>query len=390
MEIIAFTLPFIVALFLLIFFRKETTWHEYLLLILPSIGIFFITRCIMVVYNQDDTEYLGTYITKVRHYDEWDEWIVRRCTRQVPAGKDANGNTRYRTESYDCSYRQYHPERWAWFDPEGEEHWLYYENEYDIIRNRFNSPMKFVDMHRRYYRIDGDAQEYVWLGSRETAYPVTYEHSYKNKVQRSRSVFNFTEISDKEADTLGLYQYPKIEMYDQNPILSKRNIVPIEQERAIRYLNGMFGAKYQFRIYVLLFENADVEISELQRSYWIGGNKNELVVCLGLKDSTHVNWCNAFCWSDYPKLELQTEQYFAKNDTLDLVKYGRFVEDRLVAGDWQRKEFEDFEYIRAELTQTQYIWILIITLLYNIGISVFIVLNDLKVRKIGDEYVSSI
>ena len=99
MEIIAFVLPFVVAIFLLIFFRKETTWYEYLLLIVPSILVFFITRAIMIGYNTTDTEYLGDYITKVRHYDEWDEWIHRTCTRQVPCGKDSNGNTRYRTET---------------------------------------------------------------------------------------------------------------------------------------------------------------------------------------------------------------------------------------------------------------------------------------------------
>ena len=33
MEIIAFTLPFIVAIFLLLFFRKETTPLEYVLLV---------------------------------------------------------------------------------------------------------------------------------------------------------------------------------------------------------------------------------------------------------------------------------------------------------------------------------------------------------------------
>lgn len=389
MEIIAFVLPFVVAIFLLIFFRKETTWYEYLLLIVPSILVFFITRAIMIGYNTTDTEYLGDYITKVRHYDEWDEWIHRTCTRQVPCGKDSNGNTRYRTETYDCSYRKYHPERWTYFDQNGEEHWLYYKEEYDKIRYRFKTPERFIDMNRKYYRIDGDAQEYVWNRTEQTAYTLTYSHSYKNKIQSSRSIFNFTKITEKEADTLGLYHYPKIIEYDQTPILSSNYSVPVNQERAVRYTNGYYGAKYQFRMYVLLFPyDKGVEISELQRSYWVGGNKNELVVCLGMKDSTHVGWCNAFSWCDSPKLELVTEQYFAERDTLDLVSYSNVIRSGLNQGDWVRKEFEDFKYIRPELSNTQYIVLLIVLLLYNIGISVFIVLNDFKIRKIGNEYVT--
>ena len=109
MEIIFYVIPFIVAIFLLIFYRRETTYWEYFLLIVPSVLLFIISRAIIVSSSQSDVEYLGDYITKVRHYDEWDEWIHRTCTKQVPCGKDSNGNTRYRTETYDCSYRQYHP-----------------------------------------------------------------------------------------------------------------------------------------------------------------------------------------------------------------------------------------------------------------------------------------
>lgn len=379
MEIIAFILPFITAIFLLIFFRKETTLKEYFLLIIPSIIVFFVTRSIMVGVNTTDTEYLGDYITKVRHYDEWDEWIVRRCTRTVSNGKTTT------TQTYDCSYRQYHPERWSYFDSKGNEHWLYYKHEYDLIRKRFGTSERFIDMKRRYYRIDGDAQEYVWNGTESTAYTVTHSHKYTNKIQNSRSVFNFTEISDYEADTLGLYDYPNIINYDQNPILSQNYTVPESQECSIRYLNGYYGSKYQFRLYVLLFPyDKGIEISELQRSYWLGGNKNEMVVCLGMKDSTHIGWCNAFSWCDTPKLDLATEQYFTENDTLDLTAYSKIVRQCLSDGYWKRKEFDDFSYIKPELSNTQHIILLIILMIYNVGISIYIVLNDLKYRENGN------
>lgn len=375
MEIIAFTLPFVVAIFLLIFFRKETTIPEYILLIVPSIVIFFLTRVIMIGVNTSDVEYLGDYVTKVRHYDEWDEWVVRRCTRTRKVG-----NTTV-TESYDCSYRAYHPERWSYFDSNDNEHWLFYKEEYDLIRKRFGTPEYFIDMHRKYYRIDGDAQEYRWGGTEQTAYTTTNSHKYKNKVQNSRSVFNFTEISKAEADSLGLYDYPVIIAHDQTPILSKNYVVPTSQERSIRYLNGFYGKKYQFRTYILLFPyDKGVEISELQRSYWLGGNKNELVVCLGMKDSCHVGWCNAFSWCDSPKLDLMTEQYFTTNDTLDLTAYSNVLRQGLKQGDWKRKNFEDFDYIKPELSGTQNIVLIILLLIYNIGISIFIVMNDLKYR----------
>ena len=331
----------------------------------------------MVSYNQTDEEYLGGYITKVRHYDEWDEWITRTCSKEVAAGRDSDGNTIYETIYYDCSYRQYHPERWVYFDNNGDEHWLYYKEEFDSIRKQFGTKMKFIDMHRDYYRIDGDAQEYYWDGTKSTIFTVTYPHTYKNKVQNSRSTFNFIKIEKDEADTLGLYDYPKIENYDQNPILSNITL-PKTDVDAIRYINGYYGKKHQFRLYVLLFQNKGVDISELQRSYWQGGNKNELVTCIGVDDSLNVKWCNSFSWCDAPTLEVRTEAFFVENQKLDLLKYSNMIETCLEKGEWVRKEFDDFKYISVDLTPTQELIMLILIAIYNIGISIYVVLNKVK------------
>ena len=366
-----YIIPFLVSVFLLFFFRKKVVWWEYIVMIAVPIVVSLVVRVIMVSYNNTDTEYLGDYITKVRHYDDWDEWVHRTCTRRVKSG-----NT-YVTQTYDCSYRQYHPERWSYFDQDGEEHWLFYKEEFDEIVRRFGTKMIFVDMHRRYYTDDGDAQEYRWNGSEKTAWPVTHSHKYKNKLQNSRSIFNFEEIDEEYADSIGLYDYPPIEMYDQSPILSHTIKLPKNQEDALRYTNGFYGKKHQFRVFVLLFEDKDIEISEKQRSYWKGGNKNELVVCLGVKDNK-VDWCNAFSWCDVPTIDVKTETYFAQNDTLDLKAYSDLLRESLDNGEWVRKNFEDFSYLKPELSLTQQIWILVISILLNIGFAIFVIKNDFE------------
>ena len=372
MEIVLFIIPFVVAVFLLLFFRKETMWWEYLLLIGPSILLMLIIKLIMVSYNQSDTEYLGDYITKVRHYDEWDEWIHRTCTRTYKSGNTT------RTQTYDCSYRKYHPEKWTYFNSKGEEYPIFYKEDFDYIKNKLKSSMVFVDMNRRYHRIDGDAQDYYWDGSEENSYTVTEPHTYKNKIQKSKSIFGFEEIDEKQAKEFGLYDYPYIERNDQLSVLSDSIKVDEKGIDAVRRVNGFYGEKYQFRLYVLIFKKQDIEISEKQRSYWVGGNKNELVVCLGMDDNKQVKWCNAFSWCDAPTLEVRSESYFSDCDSLDLVDYTKYVREMLENGEWERKSFEDFDYIRAELSSTQEIWLLILIGLYNIGISIFIILNGFR------------
>jgi len=43
---------------------------------------------------------------------------------------------------------------------------------------------------------------------------------------------------------------------------------------------------------------------------------------------------------------------------------------------WQRKRFRDFEYLDVEISSTQLTWILIIIGLYNICISIWVVINE--------------
>ena len=192
MEVILFAIPFIVAIFLLIFRRHNMVWWEYALVVIPTIILVIVVRSTIIAVKTTDTEYYGGYITKVRHYDEWDEWIERRCTRQVEVGKDSEGNAIYEEESYDCSYRQYHSQYWVYFSNiSGGEHHIS-EQQFNDIKRRFNSPKIFVDMHRDYYTIDGDAQDYMWPNTRNTIRTITEKHEYKNKVKASNSIFNFS------------------------------------------------------------------------------------------------------------------------------------------------------------------------------------------------------
>lgn len=156
--------------------------------------------------------------------------------------------------------------------------------------------------------------------------------------------------------------------------MTKRTI-PQNHLDALKFVNGFYGKKYQFRVYVLIFENESIEISELQRSYWKGGNKNELVVCLGM-NGAKVEWCNAFSWCDVPTIDVKTETFFVENGDFDLLAYSNLLRESLENGEWERKKFEDFEYIKAELTFAQEIVSLIISLILNIILAIVFIKND--------------
>ena len=173
---------------------------------------------------------------------------------------------------------------------------------------------------------------------------------------------------------MGLYDYPNIDVMNQNPIIGRK--VKDKDVQRIKYINALYGKAHQFRTYILIFENKDLEISEYQKAYWQNGNKNEFVVCLGVQADS-VIWCNPFSWCDEPRLEVLTREYFISNPKLDLDAYGRYLQNKIPIN-WVRKEFKDFDYISVELSKTQYIILIILTILINIGISIFLIINDIK------------
>lgn len=383
MEIIIYSLPFIISIFLLIFFKKYIVWWEYICLVVTSILFTLLLKSVFIASLEYDTEYLGGYITKITHYDEWDEWIHKTCTRQVPCGRDSKGHTIYRTETYDCSYREYHPERWTYTDNYNREEYFYNKSYFDAAMRELGCPrMVFRDMHRNYYRIDGDAQDYFYDGTVQHIRPLVWSETYRNKILASHSIFKFEEIDDDDADSLGLFRYPDVKDNDQAVILGFK--AGKEVHKQYKYINSVYGPKKQFRIYVLVFRDKPLEISEKQKSYWQGGNKNEFVLCLGYNTKKGaIDWCNPFSWCDKPELEVATKRYFREHPRMDLSKYPQWLENHLHL--WKRKEFKDFDYIENELTKGQSIALLIIILFFDILVSILLIGNDISNEDMYDD-----
>lgn len=364
MELLIFLIPFFTSAVLLLFFRKQTKWWEHAVLIIPSLIVGASLLWGFERAESSDTEYLGSYVTKARYYEPWNE--LERRTRTY---RDSKGHSH--AETYYVTVN--HPERWTYTDHSGRERDC---SRYDFsaMKSRLSVASVFVDMHRSYYTRDGDAYEYAWNGETAKLYPVTREHEYENKVKSSRSVFKFEDISKKEARRLGLYDYPEIHLCDQQPILGVK--FPQNQERTIRLLNARYGPLKEFRVYLLFFRNKPLSIADKQRSYWQGGNKNELVVCVGLDRQNRVMWSDAFSWCDSPVLAVKSRDWFLSH-RLNLCAFAEYIEP-IVAKEWKRKEFSDFKYLSVELSDWQYWTIIFLMLVLNVGLSVWIVRNGYR------------
>lgn len=332
----------------------------------------------MKSYNSNDTEYLGYYVTKTTHYDRWNEYIRKTCTREVRVGTDSNGNPIYETEEYDCSYVKDHPEKWSYTTNDGKETECS-EKKFDKIRKKFKSPTIFRDMRRNYHTIDGDAQDYFWQNDLDNVESITKEHWYENRIKSGKSILAFKKLKKKDIKTWGLYDYPEVEDGYQTSVVGIN--LPESQTKYIDALNALYGKDHQIRMFMLFFPDKPALVSEYQKSYWEGGNKNEIVICLGYDSKTNkITWCEAWSWSDVPLIEGRAKQYFMNHNDINLKDFYHYIIP-FVTTDWNRKSFSDFNYINIELSLNQMIWVFVITLLYDLGISIWIVVNQYKVEE---------
>lgn len=374
MEYTSLFIPIIFTIVFLLFLIKKhgnvITYNKTSVVVgslIPTFVSLFIV-CIMSLCMKScgntDTEYLSYYVTKIRHTDKWNEYIHRTCTRRVRTGTDKNGNAIYRTETYDCSYVDTHPERWVIYLNDGSKVYVH-KNEFEEIKKLWNVPMVFVDMHRHYYTIDGDAQDYVWDKNRNTIKTRTIPHQYKNKIIKSQSSFKFRDITDEEAQELGLYNYPKIIDGEQNPIVGYSKFITDGDVKKLQYINSMYGKDKQFRTYLLIYPNGSASIVDDQRCYWQGGNKNEFITCVGIDSlSNEIQWVSCFSWLDDITMEVECRSHLLKDSVLSVASYSEWIENNLTL--WKRKEFKDFEYIDEYLTAEQVNTIFITILIVNL------------------------
>lgn len=369
---LAFVIPVITCLILFFVFREQTHPLEYLVVFIPSVIFTIILYACSVHSAIKDTEYLGYYVKEVAYYEPWNEYIHQTCTDVVSDGK---GGTK--TVTRNCSYVQYHYEEYTMVLNDDREKEIT-EETYNQIREKFKTPRVFVDLHRNYHTKDGDKYVTRFDGNRDKLWPVGYTGSYENRILGSKSIFKFSEVPQEEFDSLGLLDYPeKPDKYfeDFNPIIGHPVIDPAIVD-SFKYLNAIYGVPYEFHCFVLLFENKPQEIVKKQQDYFVGGNKNELIVCIGTSGN-RISWVESFSWEDKPKISIGVNHLFHEGDSLDLMKLNRYLLEN-VPTHWKRKDFDDFSYLSVDLSSGTWLMIFIFTILLNIGISIWVVMNELR------------
>jgi hypothetical protein len=373
----ALIIPIVAIIIAAIFFNRKMAWWEYILLFgIPLLCI--IAGNYFSIYSQTrDIEYWNSYATKAVYEEEWKEkW--KELVTEIYTDSDGKSHTRSHWETE----TRYHPPMWTIYDNIGGSYSIdqsffeklckLWNNKSFVEMDRINSSINRFESSYKLL-IDGDAYETIYDKNFTNTIPICKQHTYENKVQCSKSVFNFQEVNDKDKEYYKLFNYPSEDIFGFNPILGYNNP---KAAKKLQIYNALNGNRYRLHMMLLIFNNQPLEAGIMQESYWKGGNKNEFIVCIGVKDNK-ITWTKVISWTNIEELKIKTGREIKEMQDFDIDKIVEYMSQN-VPPKFVKKDFREFNYLSIQPSNRAIIITFIITLITTIGIFVFDVLNKFK------------
>lgn len=386
-------LSFLITLGFYIFNKRQYKWWEFF--VAPAVTAIVVLIIKLVLDNSviQCKEIWGSSIVSIYEEEPWNEWVHRTCTRTVTVGKTTT------TQTYDCSYQDDNAPKW-YAETDLKEIVSISDKQYDSLLIQFGNSKQVVKSRKNYSansRAVGSRDtkfedkrvgkiSYVyktnWNGLDTTRKAVFSSHSYKNKIKASDlSVFNISLVNKRRADTLQLFNYPKIVDQLNFPTILSKDSISIKTQEKFKRLNGKFGPLNEVRLWVLIFEDKPDLIAKYQENYWVRGNMNELVICIGKKD-TVFQWCDVFSWTTNESLKIEIRDYISKLEVINQKTWDDlyvYLDSNL--NRFTRRDFHEFDYLRKKDKPWEIILTYFLGIAASIGSNFWSSTNEFKDEK---------
>lgn len=362
---LAILIPIITSLILFFFFHKRVNWLELLIPFTISIILIVIFKAISTVSFNNDVEYWGSYVVEARYYEPWNEMI----TRLEPV-YDSKGNISHYRTVHEVIY---HSARYNITDNINQTIYINRQKFEDLCHKFKNKT--WINLHRNYHTLNGNLHV---SKHNDVIEPVTTQYSYHNRILASHdSVFHYLEPTKEDKEQYQIFDYPKItDFYYLPSVLGLENK---EIEEKLSKLNARLGHDKKIRIWLLIFQNQPLDAAIMQENYWQGGNKNELVICVGMNEEK-IEWGHVFSWTPNENVKIEIRDLIYENKLIDLVdKIEPIIEES-----WVKRDFKEFNYLTVEPPWLCVFLTYFFTILVNIIVSCFVYHHNITLKGITD------
>ncbi len=357
--------------------NKEICWQEWLIGSVVSLGLAGIFNLVAVlnIHSQTkDTETWSGYLTQVEYHPRWVEEWIQIHTEIYACGTDSNGNTTYCTRTYTTIEHTTHPEHW-----EAERYFGVVSDSVDISQSLYNEiKYKFGNgifdggKQRMWHggSFDGgDNNIYATQNETKFTYPAVINKSFENRIKATPNLFQFTKASTN----LNIYSYPKNDTWNKSDRLLGTSFVLIDNFK-FDQMNARLGSKKLVNVVFAGYGNKDAIYGQYQQAKFLGGKKNDLVLCFGGGSRTNkANWSFVFGWSEKEIVKRNLETILLNNPINDDIL--PLIEEE-ISKNYLIKDWKKFDYIRIQPKTWVYFVYIILVLIIQTGLWIYFHNNE--------------
>ena len=217
------------------------------------------------------------------------------------------------------------------------------ESEYNNIVDKFGGVVDTISAKQSGFD-SGDPNIYSCRNKTGYIFPAAITKTRSNKVKASPSSFSFPPIPEGAK----LFEYPScLDTWSSDRLLgdagAKINTLAFDQ------LNAQLGPMKQVNIIVVGFINADAKMGKLQEAKWVGGKKNDVVICYGYAplegNVPTVCWAYCFSWCKNDQMKRNIEALFL-NEPIDDTILPKLEKE--IVGGYQKRDWSEFDKLTVK------------------------------------------
>jgi hypothetical protein len=353
--ILLMIVPFIIAVAVLLIFKKAVTVWEFL----GQLGMTaaFIGICLAIAYNARTTD-----------VEVWNGQVTQRETHHVSCSHSyqchchevSSGSGKNRTTHEECD--------------------TCYEHSYDVDWTVHASTGESLNIERE------DRQGLVEPKRWDEAYPgqpYSSEHSFTNYILANPDSVLLGTKGDVEKFKNMLPNYPATiyDYYKHDPVINMG--VPNVDMKTWNWLvqeqNKVLGTAKQANVIVILVPTDDASYMLALKDKWVGGKKNDIDVVIGSTDGHKIEFADVMSWTTNADFKVDL-----KNQIQDIGNLDRKDDIVKAIGGTTQAKFErmhmkSMKYLMRSFQPSgaSMMWSFILSILLNIGYSIWAVKNNI-------------
>jgi hypothetical protein len=202
-------------------------------------------------------------------------------------------------------------------------------------------------------------------------YPVTTTRHFENRIKAAPTVFSFVKVPTN----VPVFNWPNNPNWMvSDRLIGEARISILEFDR----MNARLGPSKFVNVIFINFGNKDRSIAEYQRAKFVGGKKNDIVICYGQDGTNGISgWAACFGWSNSEICKRNLETTILtnpiNNDILPLIE--KEIRSNYVIKDW-----DSFSYISIEPPLWSYIVLISVMILTQAGFWLWANINEFTKR----------